>query len=369
MQGGLAQGEYSPLTATTRGNKSMQTLPKNHLTMRLVRLHQADEWKEGAEGWSMILFKGGTGRYVLRESKWNLVPGDVIVLNPAAGGRFFAQNGEAVFWCFSFCMEHLLPLFSAEEICMLQSIADAFKDSKFYGASSSVANECHSLVEGVPPNGNIDHRGHVLRIASAVLSVEFLNARNERNGYARTEDHIIQVFESLSAEDLLNLSVDELASRFSCSRRHLNRLFHQHFGFSVAALRMEMRLLKAVSLLRNPAAKVINVAEQCGFNHLGLFNTCFKRRFNSSPGQWRKTASLQPAIPGLTFNGSGSARSMDSAQEVVPDSPVRTKVVEMLTLVSPNGTNRQSYGVPNGRLDGRRPNHEGRSDPGLGSNL
>ena len=51
-----------------------------------------------------------------------------------------------------------------------------------------------------------------------------------------------------------------------------------------------MRLLKAFALLRNPDAKVISVAEECGFSHLGLFNTCFKRRFGTSPGQCRKRA-------------------------------------------------------------------------------
>jgi AraC-like DNA-binding protein len=90
-----------------------------------------------------------------------------------------------------------------------------------------------------------------------------------------------------------------LAEKFSCSRRHLNRLFHQHFGISVASLRMEMRLLKAMSLLRDPDAKIINVAEQCGFNHLGLFNTCFKRRFGASPGQWRKSAIEAESKPAL----------------------------------------------------------------------
>jgi AraC-like DNA-binding protein len=100
---------------------------------------------------------------------------------------------------------------------------------------------------------------------------------------------MVQVFEKLTASELINLSVGELADRFSCSRRHLNRLFHQHFGVSVAALRMEMRMLKAISLLRDADVKIINVADQCGFNHLGLFNTCFKRRFGTSPGQWRKS--------------------------------------------------------------------------------
>ena len=117
---------------------------------------------------------------------------------------------------------------------------------------------------------------------------------------------MIQVFEKLSTDEILSLSVGELADKFGCSRRHLNRLFHQHFGFSVAALRMEMRLLKAVSLLRDPDAKVINVADACGFNHLGLFNTCFKRRFGASPGQYRKMkvpAATHPAV------GSGSEAS------------------------------------------------------------
>src|SRR5208337_3036484 len=79
--------------------------------------------------------------------------------------------------------------------------------------------------------------------------------------------------------------------KFKCSRRHLNRLFHQYFGYSVASLRMEMRLLKAMSLLRDPDLKIIDAAEQCGFNHLGLFNACFKKRFGSTPGQWRKQSS------------------------------------------------------------------------------
>ena len=102
---------------------------------------------------------------------------------------------------------------------------------------------------------------------------------------------MMQVFEELSSNELLTLSVGDMAHKFSCSRRHLNRLFHQHFGCSVASLRMEIRLLKALSLLRDPDAKIINIAEQCGFNHLGLFNACFKKRFGDTPGRWRKWTS------------------------------------------------------------------------------
>jgi AraC-like DNA-binding protein len=193
-----------------------------------------------------------------------------------------------VFGFFAANFEHLFPLFASNEICMLQNVTEGFKGTKLYGASSPLAGECHRLLAEVPPQFNLDHRSQLLRVVAAILSVEFENAQPYWVGFVRAEEHMIQVFEKLSANDLLSLSVGELAARFGCTKRHLNRQFHQHFGFSVAAMRMEMRLLKAASLLRDPDTKVINVAEQCGFNHLGLFNTCYKRRFGTSPGQWRK---------------------------------------------------------------------------------
>ncbi|MCW5556010.1 MAG: helix-turn-helix transcriptional regulator [Verrucomicrobiae bacterium] len=219
-----------------------------------------------------------------------LEAGDVLVLSAASGGKVcVADTSGLVFWCFSLCMEHLFPLFATSEIYLLQTVLDKLKEPRLYPANEPVANMCHRLLADVPPQSDLDHRTQLLRVVSAILTLEFKKAHNQRVGFIRTEEHLIQVFERLSADQLLTLSVGELASKFSCSRRHLNRLFHQYFGFSVAALRMEMRLLKAVSLLRDPDAKVINVAERCGFNHLGLFNTCFKRRFGTSPGQWRKS--------------------------------------------------------------------------------
>jgi AraC-like DNA-binding protein len=209
-------------------------------------------------------------------------------LNSAGGGKIAVTGNEMIFWCFSACFEHLFPLFAASEICLLQNTTDNLKGPKLYAASSSLAQECNQLVESAPPQGNVEHRSQMLRVAAAVLSAEFKNERSRRTGYVRPEDHMIQVFEELSPSELLTLSVGDMAQKFSCSRRHLNRLFHQHFGCSVASLRMEIRLLKALSLLRNPDIKIIHVAEQCGFNHLGLFNACFKKRFGNTPGQWRK---------------------------------------------------------------------------------
>jgi len=269
----------------------MQTLAENYLTLRLFRLKYGEAWANEDPGFSFVLAKGGKGQYVSGSVARSFLPGDVLLLNSTDGGKIAVGSDEMVFWCFSVSLEHLIPLFGVDEICLLKNTIENLKGAKVYPASSPLAQECHRLVAAAPPQGNVDHRSQVLRVAAAVLSVEFKNARSQRAGYVRIEDHIKQVFEGLSATELLTLSVGDMAHRFSCSRRHLNRLFHQHFGCSVASLRMEMRLMKALSLLRDPNAKIIRVAEGCGFNHLGLFNACFKRRFGDTPSQWRKRAS------------------------------------------------------------------------------
>src|SRR5256884_7956058 len=193
-----------------------------------------------------------------------------------------------LFQSFSVCLEHLFPRFESSEICLLQSVINGFSGDKLYPASSAQAKECHRLLRDIPSEFNLDHRSQLLRIVAVVLSVEFKEAQRQRIGVVRAEEHMLQVLKGLSAVELLSLSVGELATKFSVSRRHLNRLFHHHYGISVSALRMELSLSKVVTLSRDPDVKVINVAEQSGFNHLGLFNTCFKRRFGTSPGRWRR---------------------------------------------------------------------------------
>jgi AraC-like DNA-binding protein len=266
----------------------MQTLTENHLALRLVRLDRSEAWPNRGQGYSFVLAKSGNGNYMSSLGQKKILPGDLLVLNSAEGGKIETANNEMMFWWFSVCFEHLFPLFAVGEICLLEGIAGNLKESKLYPASSTLAQQCRRLVETAPAQGNVDHRSQMLQVVAAVLSLEFKNARSQQSGFVRMEDHLVRVFEELSPSELLTLSVGDLADKFNCSRRHLNRLFHQHFGCSVASLRMEMRLLKALALLRDPSAKIIRVAEQCGFNHLGLFNACFKKRFGNTPGRWRK---------------------------------------------------------------------------------
>jgi AraC-like DNA-binding protein len=241
-----------------------------------------------------------------------LAVGDVLVLNGVGHGmlRNSAVRSAFKFSTFSLCLEHLFPLFAGRDVAMLGTVTERFRVPKHYPGDSSVAMACHGFLEDLPPRFDIDHRSQLLRAAAAVLALELKNARTRHTGYVRIEEHISNVLETLSVTDIQHGTVHELARKFSCTPRHLNRLFHRHFGYSVAAFKMELRLLKAASLLCDPSAKVIRVAEECGFNFLGQFNTCFKRRFKLSPGEWRKGKAGLPPPHAKTVDGDGSCRMM-----------------------------------------------------------
>jgi AraC-like DNA-binding protein len=264
-------------------------LSENYLAVRSVRLEGGKTWQPPNDGFFFLFFLEGSGDYSNEKLTRQLQPGDVLVLKQnGKHNRFLAKRAGMTFRWFSLQLEQLYPLFDIVELSLLEDVIEGLGSVKPFQASAGQARECLRLVAEIPLEPSLEQRVQVLGIAARILSREFETVRVGRPGFVGAEEHMDKVFRTLSELDFLNLSVPDLAARFGCSRRHLNRLFHQFFGTSIAEFRMELRLKRVACLLRNPNLKIISVAEQCGFNHLGHFNARFKRRFGVSPGQWRK---------------------------------------------------------------------------------
>lgn len=266
-------------------------LVQSYLSLQAGHLTPLDKWACEGDELFLVFPKAGVCQVTSPGSALRVTAGDMIVMSGRSGAKLAPlaedSGSELVFSWFSISADSLFPLFAAEEIGFLQNVLQGFRNPKVYFKTVPLIAQCRKLLGEVGSKVDLNHRSQLLRVAAMVLSSELKLWDQKHTGYESAEDHMLRVFEQLSSHQLLNLSVEELSQKFGCSRRHLSRLFHQRFGLSVATLRMEMRLLKASSLLRDPGVKVINVAEQCGFNHLGLFNTCFKRRFGMTPGLWR----------------------------------------------------------------------------------
>jgi AraC-like DNA-binding protein len=282
---------------------------RENLVLKRHRLEAGESWSFRKEAlWFTHAFKGN-GRCTAGASMESVEAGEWLVVHAGRGIRLMAGADEGFgFGWFSVQVEQLFPLFANAELFLLQNVSTRFTGPRRLGSGSVLGEAMAALLVGLPEVPNLDHRSRLLRVVATILTPEIEQERGVVELRSdRGEEHFRLVLAQLSEDDMLNLSVDGLAERFGCSRRHLNRLFHQYTGMSVAAMRMEMRLLKAESLLRDPDAKVIHVAGECGFSHLSQFNSCFKRRFGDTPGRWRRRTMEEATV----LVGGGFKREVD----------------------------------------------------------
>src|SRR5687768_2023635 len=177
---------------------------QNCLALQLVRLKPADEWLNNVGELAFVLPQTGAGKYVSGTITHSLAVGDVLVLKNTLGGKVCAPpGGEFAFWCFTARLEHFFPLFATDEISLLRNVTENFNRTRLYLASTTLAKQCHRLVAEVPPQFDLDHRSQLLRVAAAILAVEFKNVQGQRGGFVRMEEHMIQVFEKLSSDEIL----------------------------------------------------------------------------------------------------------------------------------------------------------------------
>ncbi len=83
-------------------------------------------------------------------------------------------------------------------------------------------------------------------------------------------------------------SLECLAQRYALSERSLNRHFKEHTGLSPMHYLIQLRLYKAIELLRTGKALVTETAFRCGFNDSNYFSYCFKNNFGISPSDFHK---------------------------------------------------------------------------------
>lgn len=184
------------------------------------------------------------------------------------------------------CVEGGLSLGS--RLAFRQSIGK-FRGPIVLRADNPIALKLSEFLSVALPRTRVNLRDPGL-IASADALLEELRQYFLRipPAVGETPERIIRVLQTVEDGQMQDLSVAEMARRCGCSRRHLSRVVREHFGSALVSVRTELRLDKAANLLRSKDRKIIDVAMDCGFSHLGLFTSKFRERFGMTPGKWRK---------------------------------------------------------------------------------
>ena len=84
-----------------------------------------------------------------------------------------------------------------------------------------------------------------------------------------------------------HITLSQVAGRVFVSQWHLSKLINRHLNKNFFDIVNQLRIQKARELLRDPALRVREIAEQVGFADVAHFSKNFKRLIGKSPVEYR----------------------------------------------------------------------------------
>ena len=263
----------------------------SHLILREVHLSAGEEWALGGEGWNFLSVRSGQGYWLSRPPR-TVEIGEALMISPLTHGCLRAsQLASLCVVHFQFQPDRLTDLLTPVERQFLEARRTWEELAlRHYGAQDPVAVEFAGLAARSCTDASLASRSSVLRlIAMAVgIGAEGKGAESEKG--SRATDRFQTLLGQITDAELIRCSVESLARQCRCSVRHFSRLFRSTFDSSFSARQTELRMQRAAQLLRETDLLVGQIAAECGYRHIGLFNATFKRRWKLTPSEWRRSS-------------------------------------------------------------------------------
>ena len=327
---------------------------EGHLSVQRFDLQPSAEWNLTPNGWCIIRMSQGVAYCFSPGESRELAVGDMLAVPPGGAVLFRAsQLGPSQLHYFYFRPESLNCLLTLPERHGLDAMAGtSVREVRHLPAGHPVAEQFAALCATTAQNKPLLERCQALLLAAALFAPYLATAMKSNISLATAPERFMEMMQKMPEIEILNYSPAELARRCGCSLRHFSRLFHAHFGGSIRAKQTGLRLEKAQRLLRETDAKIINVALDSGYHHLGLFNATFKRHFGVTPTEFRNSAGRRPRVARAVsrlavllagffcwfacMNGARAAETNAPAATNAPGFEVRGYAVEGNTLLTPS---------------------------------
>ena len=234
----------------------------------------------------LLLLISGSGGYSVEGQRYNLQPGDIVLVGSRAVHRpEFAPDAP-----YERVIVYIDPAFlkqSSTPDCDLLAI---FNGSHGHVLRPTNPRTLFSLASLLEKDLSEDNYGRVILSTGTLLRllVQIGLQMQQTDATAlpapiRPQDgRILQIMEYLDAHLHEDLSIDQIAEQFYLSKFHMMRLFRAEIGQSIYSYLTHRRLSKARELIAG-GTSATDAAFRCGFGSYSAFTRAYKKQFGSTP--------------------------------------------------------------------------------------
>lgn len=105
----------------------------------------------------------------------------------------------------------------------------------------------------------------------------------------RTLDKMKQIIKYIECNYMKKVTIADISKEIGLSQSHFMKYFKNTMGTSFIDYLNEYRLTMASRLLFTSDSSILDIASEVGFDNLSYFNRLFKKRFGTTPSNYRKS--------------------------------------------------------------------------------
>jgi AraC-like DNA-binding protein len=259
------------------------------LIIKETALRPTGEWRPDERSWTVMRVVAGAGYLLGKKFTQELNAEDALVIGPDSRVVLRASQlgplRSEFFTVRPQCFDGLLTV--SESLRLKQLAQTSEPQTLFFPGAEPLAQRFKRLVSQ-RQRSDLALRSALLQFWAATISGLLVEAASPAGGSLQLRERFRELVGQMPAAELATVSLPQLAEKLQCSERHFSRMFHEEFKTSLRSWQTEQRLQQASKLLLSSSHKVANVARESGYQHLGLFNSLFKKRFGSTPSAWRE---------------------------------------------------------------------------------
>ena len=238
--------------------------------------------------WEMVILLSGTSTEYIRDARWEVERGDVILLRPGDFHSFRIHTPETY--------EHrdiYLPCGELREIC--RALDDTLYETL---ANLPMPLRCRleppfldSLNTQLNAYENLyylaDRPQHLMTFRSIVAYLIGLLIQNQHAEDGRPA-WLIRFLSEIGKPENLSLRLSELVRFSGFSHSRLCVLFRQYMGKSLVEYLVEQKLEYSLWLLNASDLSVLEISARLGYDSMSHFIHIFKKRYGITPEKYRR---------------------------------------------------------------------------------
>jgi len=233
----------------------------------------------------ILIFIAGKADYVIEGSRYNMMPGDIVIANENEMHKMIVSPEEKY--------ERIVIKVHDSFFCMFPALKNVFTKRRIgtgnkLSLSETEHQEVMNLCRKIEQYSSVYNKDEIISeiIQNIIKEILFLvnQSRYDKENSKNTDERIKKILVYINENLTSHITLDSIADNFFINKFHLCRIFKKNTGMTLNRYINYKRLLLAKELHGN-GENLTTASMNAGFDSYSTFYKVYKKELGKAPGK------------------------------------------------------------------------------------